>query len=117
MKIRHRLLRQLPQQLLQQPRHQLSRPLMDREKMGREKSGAMVPAVKAAMSFGPPNKRSSHFIEEMPHRILDDAVGLQDFPRQPGDRELRDASNRDPFAFAKSAMDNARDAAGYSAST
>jgi hypothetical protein len=34
---------------------------------GKEKSGALVPAGNAAISFGPPNKRSSHFIEEMPH--------------------------------------------------
>jgi len=30
---------------------------------------------------------------------LDDAAGLQDFPRQPGNRELGDAINRDPLAF------------------
>src|SRR5271169_1780148 len=33
---------------------------------GKEKSGDLVPAGSAAISFGPPNRRSSHFIEEMP---------------------------------------------------
>src|ERR1022692_262371 len=70
-------------------------------KAGKEKSGALVPAGKAAIwsppakpaiSLGPPNKRSSHFIEEMPHP-LDDAARLQDFPRQPGDGYLRGAVN------------------------
>src|SRR5258708_39022415 len=31
--------------------------------------------------------------------LLDDAAGLQDFPRQPGDWDLRDAIHCDPFAF------------------
>jgi hypothetical protein len=29
----------------------------------------LVPAGNAAISFGPPNKRSSHFIEEMLHGV------------------------------------------------
>src|ERR1039457_2950427 len=64
---------------------------------GKEKSGALVPAGKAAISVGPPNKRSSHFIDEMPHP-LDDAARFQDFPRQPGDGNLREAVNGDPSA-------------------
>src|SRR5258708_38369937 len=31
--------------------------------------------------------------------LLDDSAGLQDFPRQPGDWDLRDAIHCDPFAF------------------
>src|SRR5260221_7914977 len=67
---------------------------------GRLISGALVPAGNAAISFGPPNSRSSHFMEEKPPIIyLDDAASLQDFSRQSGDWALGEAIDRDPLAL------------------
>src|SRR5208337_3932503 len=36
------------------------------ETAGKAKSGALVPSRNAVISLGPPNRRSSHFIKEMP---------------------------------------------------
>src|SRR5258708_2399022 len=67
---------------------------------GRLISGALVPAGNAAISLGPPNTRSSHFMEEMPPIVyLDDAASLQDFSRQSGDWDLGEAIDRDPLAL------------------
>src|SRR5258708_22646545 len=67
---------------------------------GRLISGVLVPAGNAAISFGPPNSRSSHFMEEKPPIIyLDDAASLQDFSRQSGDWDLGEAIDRDPLAL------------------
>src|SRR5260221_14229452 len=67
---------------------------------GRLISGALVQAGNAAISLGPPNTRSSHFMEEMPPIVyLDDAASLQDFSRQSGDWDLGEAIDRDPLAL------------------
>src|SRR6266852_9378705 len=60
------------------------------------KSGAVVPGVKAAI-VRPPKMLCNHFMGLSRPFLLDDLRGAQDFPRQPGQRQERDAALRYPL--------------------
>src|SRR5258708_19269359 len=65
---------------------------------GRLVSGALVPAGNAAISFGPPNSRSSHFMEEKPPiAFLNDAPGPQEFSPPSGGFDCGASIRRRPL--------------------